>query len=175
VRKAERGLSSAVLHGMNQARGEVLVVMDADLSHPAEAIPQFVEAIRSDEADFVIGSRYVASGSTEEGWGLYRWLNSKVAALLAWPLSSARDPMAGFFALRRSALASADRLDPVGYKIGLELLVKCRCRRVREIGIHFSNRVHGTSKLTFREQLNYLRHLRRLYWYRMKRAFRRGP
>jgi dolichol-phosphate mannosyltransferase len=166
VRKGERGLSSAVLHGMRQACGDILVVMDADLSHPPEAIPQLVEALRTDQADFVIGSRYVASGSTEEGWGVYRWLNSKVAALLAWPLSAARDPMAGFFALRRTALDGAARLDPVGYKIGLELMVKCRCQRIREIPIHFSNRVHGSSKLTFREQINYLRHLRRLYCYK---------
>jgi dolichol-phosphate mannosyltransferase len=54
----------------------------------------------------------------------------------------------------------------VGYKIGLELMVKCRCQRIREIPIHFSNRVHGSSKLTIREQINYLRHLRRLYWYK---------
>ena len=172
VRKGERGLSSAVLHGMRQARGEVLLVMDADLSHPPEAIPQLFETIRSDDADFVIGSRYAGTGSTEEGWGLYRWLNSKVASLLAWPLSAARDPMAGFFALRRSALDGADRLDPVGYKIGLELMVKCHCRRVREIPIHFSNRVHGASKLTIKEQINYLRHLRRLYWYKLKTTLR---
>jgi dolichol-phosphate mannosyltransferase len=167
VRRDERGLASAVVHGMRQARGTWLVVMDADLSHPPEAIPSLLASLREGRADFVIGSRYVAGGSTEEGWGVYRWLNSKVATVLAWPLARVRDPMAGFFALPRQLFQSAAPLDPIGYKIGLELLVKCRCRRVVEVPIHFRNRLHGQSKLNLREQFNYLRHLLRLYRFRL--------
>jgi dolichol-phosphate mannosyltransferase len=167
IRREERGLSSAVVHGLRQARGRVLVVMDADLSHPPEKVPDLVGAVESGQGDFVIGSRYVAGGSTEEGWGVYRWLNSKVATLLAWPLASARDPLAGFFALNRTTFESANRLDPVGYKIGLELMVKCRCRKVKEVPIAFGNRLHGASKLSLKEQVNYLRHLKRLYEYRL--------
>ncbi len=167
TRRGERGLSGAVVHGLRQARGGILVVMDADLSHPPEKVPDLVRAVRSAEADFVIGSRYVAGGSTEEGWGAYRWLNSKLATLLAWPLAPARDPLAGFFALGRATFASARALDPVGYKIGLELMVKCGCRRVQEVPIAFGNRLHGASKLTFKEQVDYLRHLKRLYEYRL--------
>jgi dolichol-phosphate mannosyltransferase len=167
VRRQERGLASAVVHGMNAARGTFLVVMDADLSHPPEALPALLAPLRAGRADFVIGSRYAPGGSTEEGWGLYRWLNSKVATLLAWPLARVRDPMAGFFALPRSLFRSAAALDPIGYKIGLELLVKCRCRNVVEAPIHFRNRLHGQSKLSLREQVNYLRHLGRLYRFRL--------
>ncbi len=163
VRTSERGLSSAVVHGMRAARGDCFVVMDADLSHPPERIPDLVRALTDVPADFVIGSRYVKGGQTEEGWGLFRWLNSKAATLMAWPLSSAADPMAGFFALRRSTFEANDHLDPIGYKIGLELIVKCRCQKVAEVPIAFANRLHGTSKLTFQEQVNYLRHLKRLY------------
>lgn len=167
VRTRDRGLSSAVIEGMNQARGSVLVVVDADLSHPPEKIPELVRAIQADEADFVIGSRYVSGGGTDETWGLFRWLNSKTATWLARPLTSARDPMAGFFALRRSRFSSAStQLDPIGYKIGLELIVKCGCRRIKEIPIFFGNRMRGQSKLSFKEQLNYLRHLKRLYEFR---------
>jgi len=176
VRRHERGLASAVVHGMREARGTWLVVMDADLSHPPDAVPSLLEPLRAGKADFVIGSRYAPGGSTEEGWGLYRWLNSKVATLLAWPLARVRDPMAGFFALPRSLFESAGTLDPIGYKIGLELLVKCRCRRVVEVPIHFRNRLHGQSKLNLREQVNYLRHLLRLYRFRLKhRTGRPGP
>jgi dolichol-phosphate mannosyltransferase len=71
--------------------------------------------------------------------------------------------MAGFFALRRQAFEQADALDPVGYKIGLELIVKCNCRGIREVPIHFSDRIHGETKLTLKEQVNYLRHLKRLF------------
>lgn len=167
VREKERGLSSAVIAGMRIARGDVLLVLDADLSHPPEKIPDLYDAIASGAADFAIGSRYVRGGRTAGDWGLFRWLNSRVATWLAWPLTSARDPMAGFFALPRSAFAAHEhQLDPIGYKIGLELMVKCGCRRVAETPIFFADRLHGESKLNLREQLNYLRHLKRLYEFR---------
>ncbi len=168
VRKTERGLSSAVIAGMREARGDVLLVLDADLSHPAEKIPELVEALSKSKTDFVIGSRYVLGGETEAGWGLFRWLNSKAATLLARPLTSAGDPMAGFFALRRETFLTSEKLDPIGYKIGLELIVKCHCKNVAEVPICFRDRQHGESKLTLKEQLNYLRHLSRLYLYKMK-------
>ncbi len=166
VRKTERGLSSAVIAGMNVAKGEILLCMDADLSHPPESVPELVAALENPQIDFVIGSRYVPGGSTEDGWGLFRWLNSKIATLMARPLTSTSDPMAGFFCLRRDTYHAARQLNPIGYKIGLELLVKCGCRNIAEVPICFANRLHGSSKLSLREQLNYVRHLRRLYRFR---------
>lgn len=163
IRKEERGLSTAVIAGMDAAEGDVLLVMDADLSHPPQAIPELYDAVKTQNADFVIGSRYVEGGSTEEEWGCFRKLNSRIATWLARPFTSVKDPMAGFFALPRFKFEHVrDALNPVGYKIGLELLVKCRCRHVIEIPIHFSDRTAGESKLSFREQLNYLNHLKRL-------------
>src|SRR5215510_13366771 len=98
TRTNERGLSSAVVRGLQEVTGDVLVVMDADLSHPPEAIPELIERLKAG-ADFVIGSRYVPGGTTDASWGLFRWLNSKVATLLARPFTSVGDPMSGFFAL----------------------------------------------------------------------------
>ncbi len=171
VRKGARGLSSAVLEGLRLARNDIAVVMDADLSHLPEAIPDLVQTL-IDGADFAIGSRYVAGGSTDVGWGLFRWLNSRVATWLARPLTSVKDPMSGFFAMRRDMLSRAEGLDPVGYKIGLELLVRCRCKDIREVPIHFANRRSGQSKLSFAEQLRYLRHVRRLLFYKYPRLAR---
>ena len=168
TRRGERGLASAVLHGMRAARGDVLAVMDADLSHPPESLSALFEAVRAG-ADFAIGSRYAPGGSTDPAWSLYRRLNSHVARLLARPLARARDPLAGFFAMPRPLFAAAWGLQPVGYKIGLELLVKCRPRRVVEVPIHFRERIHGVSKLSLREQVNYLRHLARLYAHQVRR------
>ncbi len=108
VRKPERGLASAVLHGMRHAQGDVFVVMDADLSHPPETIPALVDAIRSG-ADFAIGSRYAPGGGTDASWGMGRRLISKLATLLARPLTPARDPLAGFFAIRRTTFARVRR------------------------------------------------------------------
>lgn len=162
TRVAERGLSSAVVRGFQEANGAVLVCMDADLSHPPESLPALLQALQAPGVDFVIGSRYVPGASTDEDWGLFRRLNSKVATLLAYPFVGVRDPMAGFFALHRSTFASARALNPIGYKIGLELMVKCGCRTIREVPIHFADRKLGESKMNVREQLNYLRHLARL-------------
>jgi len=163
IRRNERGLSSAVVHGLNLADGQVAVVMDADLSHPPESVPQLVAALDERDVDFVIGSRYVDGGSTDDGWGLLRWINSKAATLLARPLTTAKDPMAGFFAIRTDRFRKHQQaLDPIGYKIGLELIVKCDCRKIAEVPIAFQNRLHGESKLTLREQVNYVRHVGRL-------------
>lgn len=73
---------------------------------------------------FVVGSRYAEGGVTDDNWGLFRWLNSRVATLMARPFTSISDPMSGFFAPRRATYATADFLNPIGYKIGLELMVK---------------------------------------------------
>lgn len=162
VRTTDRGLSQAVLEGMHRAKGDVLICMDADLSHPPEAIPKMLHRLE-EGADFVIGSRYVDGGSTADDWGFLRWLNSRVATLLALPLTSARDPMSGFFAFRRTTFEAGQRFSPIGYKIGLEFIVKCGCERVAETPIHFEDRQLGESKLTLRQQLLYLKHLRRLY------------
>ncbi len=161
VRTGNRGLSPAVADGFALAGGCTVVVMDADLSHPPEVIPAMLDALDGG-ADFVIGSRYVSGGATAEDWGFLRWINSRAATLLARPFTTVRDPMSGFFAFRRALLDNAAPLNPIGYKIGLEVLVKGRCKKAAEVPIFFSQRKHGESKLSLREQLRYLRHLRRL-------------
>lgn len=165
VRKNERGLSSAVLCGLDAGKADIVLVMDADMSHPAEAIPSMVTELESG-ADFVVGSRYVEGGSTDDNWGFYRWLNSQVATLLARPFVNILDPMSGFFALYRKQYQKAQELNPIGYKIGLELIVKCGCRKVVEVPIHFTDRIHGESKLSLKEQLKYIQHIRRLFIYK---------
>ncbi len=167
TRTKDRGLSQAVLDGLRRARGDLLAVMDCDLSHPPEALPQMVDALQHG-ADFAIGSRFVDGGTTDDNWGVFRWLNSRVATLLAFPLTRIKDPMSGFFMLHRTTFESTQDYNPIGYKIGLELLVKCDCRLPAEIPIHFTDRQFGYSKLTLKEQLRYLQHVRRLYIHRFR-------
>ena len=166
VRRGEKGLSTAVLRGIAEARGDFVVVMDADLSHPAERIPDMVARLESGKNDFVVGSRYVAGGTLDPSWTWFRRLNSRVATWLALPLARINDPMSGYFAFRRADTPVTHRLSPIGYKIGLELLVKGEFKKPGEVPIHFADRVHGESKLSWKEQVRYLRHLRRLYQYR---------
>lgn len=165
TRTHERGLSSAVVRGFEATNRDLLVCMDADLSHPPEKLVDIVMPVARDEADFCIGSRYCPGGQTSEDWGILRKLNSKFATLLARPLMKAYDPMAGFFCVRRQTFERARRsgLLAIGYKIGLEICVRAGCRRVREVPIHFVDRHAGDSKLTLRQQLLYLRQLVHLF------------
>jgi len=160
-RSGKLGLSSAVMEGFEKASGEVLVVMDADLSHPPEKIPEMVVKITSGSAEMVVGSRHVPGGSIAD-WPFYRKIVSKGATLLARPLTKVKDPMSGFFALKRSVIDGV-KLDPVGYKIGLEILVKGKYTNVVEVPIHFANRKAGQSKLGGAVMLRYIDHVSTLY------------
>lgn len=164
VRTQERGLSTAVIRGLREARNELCVVMDADLSHPPEMIPALLAAMADERVDMAIGSRFVPGGRVDLHWPLHRRLISWCGRQLARPLTPVRDMVAGFFCVRRSRI-DFERLDPIGYKIALELIVRHRWRNVVELPIRFSDRVAGVTKLTGAEQLRYLRHLWRLYGY----------
>lgn len=163
-RERPRDLSLSVLAGIRASRHDSVVVMDADLSHPPERIVDLVGALDKD-CDMVLGSRYVSGGHVDRGWSLWRFLNSYVATLLARPLVRCSDPMSGFFALDRRVLTDFGKLRPVGYKIGLELMVRGRLR-VAEVPIGFADRDLGSSKMNLCQQFNYLRHLKRLYLHR---------
>ncbi len=173
VRRGVRpDLSRAVLQGIAHGRHDRVVVMDADLSHPPERIPDLL-AGRDAGCDMVVGSRYYPGASTADDWGWTRALNSRVATLLAVPLTRCSDPMSGFFAVDRRALPDRAALRPVGYKVGLELMVRGRLR-VGEVPIAFDDRRRGKSKLGWRQRLNYVRHLGRLYAHVAARALRRS-
>jgi dolichol-phosphate mannosyltransferase len=159
------GLASAVQEGFTQAHGSVIVVMDADGSHPPASIPKLVDAVTSGGAEFALGSRYIAGGSTP-GLSPVRRLMSRGATALARPLVPVADPMSGFFAFQRPVLDRAP-LSPLGFKIGLEIMVRCRPRPIAEIPISFRPRTAGSSKLGQGEIGGYLRHIGRLYGFRL--------
>ena len=151
VRTKDRGLSAAVIDGIRIARHAVIVVMDADLSHPPESIPDLLFAL-DDGAQFVIGSRYAPGGTTDDKWGFFRWMNSRVATLLSRPLTKVSDPMAGFFAFRHELLKLDIALNPIGYKIGLELIVKLHATSVSEV--RFTLRIVHVAKVSLPSQSN---------------------
>lgn len=161
-RMGERGLATAVLRGIAEARSDLCVVMDADLSHPPEAIPRLVAAVEEGGAEVAVGSRYVPGGQIED-WPLWRRAASWAGTLLARPLVGVRDPMAGYFCLRRSLLEGVE-LRPQGFKILLEILARTRVRRVAEVPIRFEDRAAGKSKFGARQRREFLRQVARLYW-----------
>ena len=160
VRRGRKGLSSAVLEGVGAAAAPVVCVMDADLSHPPEAVPLLYFEVLAG-ADIAVGSRLVEGGGVEE-WPLGRRLISRGATLLARPLTPVHDPMSGFFCFRRSIISGA-RLEPEGYKILLEILARCDIVRAVEVPYVFRDRRFGKSKLTGSVMRQYIGHLLRLY------------
>ncbi|MGI0132162.1 MAG: polyprenol monophosphomannose synthase [Thermoplasmata archaeon] len=164
-RPGRLGLASAVLEGVARARGRAVVVMDADGSHPPEAVPALVGPVLDGRYQFVLASRNVP-GAYAPGLTGSRRVISLAASLLARPLTHVRDPMSGFFAFDRSVV-EGHALRPVGYKIALEILVRCRPSPVLEVPYHFAPRLAGESKLNGAEMRGYLRHLSRLYGWRL--------
>lgn len=154
VRTENPGLSQSIMTGFQHANSRVLLVMDADFSHPPSLIPVLYQKIQYG-ADVVIGSRY-ADGGSIEGWPLHRIVLSRGATFFARALfPSITDPVSGFFAVRREVVRHAS-LKPRGYKILLEILGRGKWSRAIEIPYTFHNRVTGTSKMSPRICIDYV-------------------
>jgi len=157
-RPGKLGLSSAVLNGFEKASAEVLAVIDADLQHPPELLPKMYEKIM-DGYDLVVASRYVDGGGVKS-WGLRRRLISKGATSLAHLLlpktKKVRDPMSGYFMLRKCIINGAELNPAAGYKILLEILVTGRRILATEVPYTFKPRQEGKSKLNLREMVRYV-------------------
>ncbi len=162
-RSGKLGLSSAVIDGWKIARSEsvALGAMDADFSHDVNALPKMVEALDSGAYGLAVGSRYVTGGGIAN-WPARRIITSRVACWLARPLTRVKDVTSGYLLVRRDALEGV-QLDPIGFKIGLEVIAKAHYGKAIEVPYVFTDRVAGESKLNEREIFNYLRQLRRLY------------
>ncbi len=160
-RMGRKGLSSAVIDGFSAAGGDILCVMDADLSHPPEKIPEMYKTIIDGEADLVIGSRLVPGGGSTD-WSLGRKLVSFIARVIAMPITSVKDLTSGFFMVKRSVIEGAN-LSPMGFKIGLEILAKGNYNKAKEVPIIFAGRKKGKSKLSAKQVLEYLIQLASLY------------
>ena len=155
-RPGKAGLASAVVAGFAAAQGDVLLVMDADLSHPPEVAPKLADAIAGG-ADLAVGSRYVAGGGVMD-WPMKRQVVSRVACLMGQVLVSVRDSTSGFFALRRSVIDGVT-LNPIGFKIGFEVMARGKYKKVVEIPYTFRDREHGASKFGQREVVQYVQQL----------------
>jgi dolichol-phosphate mannosyltransferase len=169
-RPGKMGLSSGVIDGWKVARPEsvALGAMDADFSHDVRALPEMVEAVESGRYGLAVGSRYVRGGGIAN-WPKRRIVTSRIACWLARPLTGVKDVTSGYFLVRREALDGIT-LDPIGFKIGLEVIVKGKYGKVLEVPYVFTDRIVGESKLNQNEVFNYLKQLRKLYLGRLRHA-----
>src|SRR5881275_3626511 len=151
---AERGLAGAIIVGANASSADVFVVMDADLSHPPEEIASLLQPLLANDADLVIGSRYIPGGATPD-WPAWRRFLSRVASGLAYPLTGVHDSMGGFFAIRRECLLRFAS-QAAGFKIVFETIVRGRgSLRVCEVPIVFRDRQRGTSKMSLAQAIRF--------------------
>jgi dolichol-phosphate mannosyltransferase len=166
--KNRGGLAGAVVDGFAEARGDYVCVLDADLQHPPGRIPALLAEARRTSADLVIASRYLPGGSAGGLAGPLRQAISsglKGLSKVAFPqrLAGITDPLGGFFLLRR-AIVEGVELRPIGYKILLEILVRCHWRVVGEVPYAFQPRLAGASKADLPQGVRFLRHLATLAW-----------
>ena len=164
-RTAKKGLSSAILKGVQYAKGDTIVVMDSDFSHPPQIIPRMLDALKKYQCDIVVASRYVKGGNIH-GWPLKRKLMSKLATVIAKKGLGVRitDPMSGFFAFNR-AIINGLKFDAIGYKMLLEILVKTKGVSVKEIPYTFTDRKFGSSKVSISTAIDYAKSVWKLYRY----------
>ncbi|KOP27623.1 sulfonate ABC transporter permease [Hapalosiphon sp. MRB220] len=163
-RQHEKGLSSAVIRGWQVAKGNILGVIDGDLQHPPHVLLQLLDAIVQG-VDLAVASRHVNGGGVSS-WNLTRRFLSRGAQLLGLIIlpsvvGRVSDPMSGYFLLRRQSIANVT-LNPVGYKILLEVIGRGRIKQIAEVGYVFCERKQGESKVTWKQYLEYIHHLLRL-------------
>jgi dolichol-phosphate mannosyltransferase len=156
------GLASAIRMGLIVARGDFIVVMDADFQHPPEVVPTLIEKALETGADVVVASRY-AKGGGVEGWSRLRLLMSRGASLIAWialPQTRATtDPMSGFFLVKKSSINDTLKsMRPKGFKFLMELLARSRNLKVAEVPYVFRKRAAGESKLGYKTIIDFLVH-----------------
>ncbi|MGY5143374.1 MAG: glycosyltransferase [Candidatus Nitrosopumilus sp. bin_32a] len=162
-RTAKNGLSSAILNGIQIAKGETIVVMDSDFSHPPQIIPKMIEAFKQYQCDLVVASRYITGGHIQ-GWTIKRKLMSKIATMIAKKGLNVKtkDPMSGFFAFKKNMIKELN-FDALGYKLLLEILVKTKGINIKEIPYTFENRKSGSSKLDNSIIFDYIKSVWKLY------------
>ncbi|MFB2768377.1 glycosyltransferase [Pelatocladus sp. BLCC-F211] len=163
-RQHERGLSSAIIRGWQVAKGSILGVIDGDLQHPPHVLLQLLDAIVQG-VDLAVASRHVDGGGVSS-WSLTRRFLSRGAQLLGLVIlpsvvGRVSDPMSGYFLLRRQSIANVT-LNPVGYKILLEVIGRGQIKQIAEVGYVFCERKQGESKVTWKQYLEYIHHLLRL-------------
>lgn len=162
----KRSLSLSILDGMKEARNAVIIVMDADGSHPPELIPVFLMHL-GQGYDLVIASRYCGGGGTKD-FPVIRLTASLFACLIGRLLTPVKDNTSGFFAIKKDALEHV-LLSPKGFKIGLEVFVKANFNRFKEVPYVFVNRKKGKSKFKPKVILEYFQHILSLLSFRLSR------
>lgn len=153
-----KGLSSAVMAGMHEASGGVIVVMDADLQHDESIIPEMYDSVANQKNDVCVGSREAAGGGYGDWSAGRKFVSFSAKSMANYALGSATtDPMSGFFAISSDYYAATcEKVNPAGFKIMLEFIARGSSPKIDEIGYVFRNRIHGETKLSAAIAVEYI-------------------
>jgi dolichol-phosphate mannosyltransferase len=168
VRKGQRGLAGAVIHGWAHTDATLFGVIDADLQHPPEVLPKLLSEVLKGN-DIAIASRYATNThESVKQWSKARLFISRASTWATTPLQRKdvriKDPMSGFFVVRRECIEGIE-LHPQGFKILLEILVKGRIKSAVEVPFLFATRHSGKSKADVKVALHYFSLLGKLSRY----------
>jgi len=169
VRKKTRSLSGSVIEGFHLSQSTVSIVMDADNSHPINVLDKMILPILNRKTNITVGVRYTQKGSTQN-WPWFRILISCISRLIVKPITSLSDATSGFMGVN-TAIVKTLKLNPIGWKIVLEVVIKLN-QPIIEIPIIFKNRKLGHSKLSFKVGFDYLIHLIYLYCYTFFKSYK---
>jgi dolichol-phosphate mannosyltransferase len=166
MRKGKTGLISALQDGIKSSMSDYIIIMDADLSHSPSYLNNLIQEIKTSKSDIVIASRYLKNGKII-GWPKKRVFYSKAATFISksvFKLNKITDPMSGFFIIKRDILKNI-KFNTSGYKILLEILVKSKNIKSKEIPYTFINRKNGSSKLSHKVVIDFFKAIIILYKY----------
>jgi len=139
----KKSLAFAVAKGIRESKGDIVIVMDADLQHPPELLPKMIEQLNYH--DLVVVTKHTKDSAADFSW--WRKLQSHLGVMAARMLVPISDPMTGYFGIRKKCLEEIV-LNAIGFKIGLEIFCKANWTSHVEIPMHFKNRMNGQSKGT---------------------------
>lgn len=167
-RKAQRtGLATALAAGLKAARGKYVCSMDSDLQHPPSAVPALIRKIIDEDIDIVVATRYRPGGSAEGLGSDYRKFVSKFCRFVSWIIIPATrkttDPGSGFFVVRRDFIEDVSFHRLYGFKILIDILARTMNARVDEVPYTFRKRSNNESKATFKQGVQFFRHLWSLF------------
>ncbi len=166
--KEERtGLATALIAGFREARGEYICSLDSDLQHPPRMIPILAKKIIDEKSDIVVATRYMENGSADGLGSKYRKLISKFCRLVSWtmlaPTRKSTDPGSGFFAVRKELVDNISFHSIYGFKILMDILTRAPSAKISEIPYSFEKRNGNESKATFKQGLQFFRHVWNLF------------
>lgn len=156
-KKRSPDLSKSIMYGIQKSKGDTILVLDADLSHPVKKAKKMIDMISKEDYQIIVGCR-----KHVENWEFHRKIISKIGTILIRPVTKIEDPLSGFFIFKKEILKDI-KLKPLGYKILIEILGRTQNIKIKELFYTFKTRKYGESKLNTKIMMLFIIQIIRIY------------